>query len=355
MFYFVNLLILLVYSKLFKYFNINRKFFLIFSAVHIGGIMAFRSCYTGTDTYQYYNAYKMLISFKGNILDLAKMYSKFPGWAVLFKAISYIFGANPNFYMFATGYFIVIITWIAISLFDIDQMQAVLLYYLLFALQAMNVARQNMALCMVFLSAALFIKGKKKIAVILLPLAISLHISAVIGILIIFVFAVKWTRKRVYCAIALSVLGLLSVNILFNLFTSSFSGYSSYLLGVFKASGRNVVMQVAYILTFFYAMWIQKSHVLDNNKEQILLKNSVLLWGEILLGVCFSTEIFIVRENLYLQIFIILLFPIVICYANRYRKVYKLVVYGLALFYFSYRIYSNYGGIMPYQTYLFKN
>ncbi len=355
MFYFVNLIFLLIYSKLFKYFNIKKKFFLIISAIHIGGIMAFRSCYTGTDTFQYYNAYKMLIDYSGGMLDLVRAYSKFPGWAVLFKAVSLIFGTNPNLYMFVSGYFIVIITWIAISLFDIDQMQAVLLYYLLFALQAMNVARQNMALCMVFLSAALFLKDKKKIAVFLLPLAISVHISAIIGILIIIVFAVKWTKKRVYYAVALSVLGLLSVNVLFNLFTSSFAGYSSYLLGVFKASGRNVVMQVAYILTFFYAMWIQRNYALDHNKEQILLKSSVLLWGEILLGVCFSTEIFIVRENLYLQIFIILMFPIVICYVNRYRKVYKFVIYALALFYFSYRIYSNYGSIMPYETYLFKN
>lgn len=79
------------------------------------------------------------------------------------------------------------------------------------------------------------------------------------------------------------------------------------------------------------------------------------MWGEILLGVFFSTEIFIVRENLYLQIFVIVLIPLVTSYFNKYRKCYKYVVYGMLLFYFSYRIVYNYGSIMPYQTYLFTN
>ena len=93
---------------------------------------------------------------------------------------------------------------------------------------------------------------------------------------------------------------------------------------------------------------------LTTEKEQLLLKGCVLLWGEILLGVFFSTEIFVVRENLYLQIFIIILVPLVTSFFNRYCKFYKMIVYGMALFYFSYRIISNYGSIVPYQTYLFE-
>ena len=317
--------------------------------------MAFRSCYVGTDTYQYYNAYKILINYKGDISEMIRIYAKFPGWAILFKSIAWLCGNNPNIYMFVTGYFMVVIAWIAIDLFGIEQTQAVILYYLIFVLQAMNIARQNMALCVLFLSIALFMKKKKILSIILMIFAVSIHVSAAIGIFILFVFAMKWTRKRVYFVIGGSVVALLSVDVLFNIFADSFAGYSSYLLGVFKATGRNVVMQIIYILTFLYAIWIQKKYDLEKNREQLLLKGSVLMWGEILLGVFFSTEIFIVRENLYLQIFVIVLIPLVTSYFNKYRKCYKYVVYGMLLFYFSYRIVYNYGSIMPYQTYLFTN
>lgn len=354
MFYFVNLFFLFVYSWIYKYFNLKRKTYFILTAIHIGGIIAFRSCYTGTDTYQYYNVYKMLINYKGNVSELVKVYAKFPGWAIFFKGISLLCGSNPNVYMFVTGYFMVIITWIAIELFEVDEVQSIVLYYLIFALQAMNITRQNMALCLLFLSSALFIKKKKVFSIFVMAFAISIHISAIIGVLILLILSLKWSRKRVYYAISLSVVALLSVNIVFNLFASSLSGYSSYLLGAFKATGRNVVMQIIYALTFFYAIWIQRRYNLDTENEQLLLKGCLLIWGEMLLGIFFSTEIFIVRENLYLQIFIIIFIPIVTRYFNRYCKVYKFIVYGMALFYFSYRILSNYGGIMPYQTYLFQ-
>ncbi len=354
MFYFVNLFILLMYSWVFKIFKIKHRMYFIITAIHIGGIIAFRSCYTGTDTYQYYNAYKMLISYDGNISELTKMYAKFPGWAVFFKAVSSVCGRNPNIYMFVTGYFIVIVIWIAIELLEVDLKQAIVLYYLIFALQAMNIARQNMALCLLFLSAALFIKGKKIFSIFFLAFAVSIHTSAIIGVPVLLVLSMNWTRRRVYYAIGVSVIALLSVNILFNIFTNSFAGYSSYLLGVYKATGRNVVMQIIYALTFLYAMWIPKRYDLPAEKEQLLLKGSVLLWGELLLGVFFSTEILIARENLYLQIFIIILVPVVTSYFNKYRIFYKFIVYGMVLFYFSYRIMSNYGSIIPYQTYLFE-
>ena len=51
MFYFGNLLVLLIYSWLFKIFKVKRRTYLIITAIHLGGIMAFRSCYTGTYTY----------------------------------------------------------------------------------------------------------------------------------------------------------------------------------------------------------------------------------------------------------------------------------------------------------------
>ncbi|MCM1501000.1 MAG: hypothetical protein NC124_21285, partial [Clostridium sp.] len=63
MFYFVNLFILLGYSLLCKHYGVSRKTYLIISAIHIGGILAFRSCYTGTDTYVYYRYYSKLISY----------------------------------------------------------------------------------------------------------------------------------------------------------------------------------------------------------------------------------------------------------------------------------------------------
>ena len=342
MFYFGNLLVLLIYSWLFKIFKVKLRTYLIITAIHLGGIMAFRSCYTGTDTYQYYNAYKMLINYDGTVTELLKMYAKFPGWALFFKVISFVGGDNPDIYMFVTGYFIVIVTWIAIGLFKIDHMQAVILYYLIFALQAMNIARQNMALCLLFLSTALFINGKRVLSIFFVLFAISIHISAVIGVLILCVLFIKWTRKRVYYAIGASIIALLSVNILFTFFTNSFVGYSTYLLGVFKATGRNVVMQILYVLTFLYAIWIPSKYNLTTEKEQLLLKGCVLLWGEILLGVFFSTEIFVVRENLYLQIFIIILVPLVTSFFNRYCKFYKMIVYVMALLYLTYRIISNY-------------
>ncbi len=354
MFYFVNLLVLIVYSWLFKYFKIKRKKYLILTAIHIGGIIAFRSCNTGTDTYQYYNVYRMLIEYKGDLSTLIRIYVKFPGWAVFFKGVSLLFGNDPNFYMLVSGYLVVAVTWIAIGLFEVDETQSVILYYLIFALQAMNITRQNMALCLLFLSAALFIKKKRIFSFLLMCFAVSIHISAVIGVAILLVLALNWTRKRVFYAISASVIILLSVNVLFDLFASTLSGYSTYILGAFKASGRNVVMQIIYILTFLYAIWIQKKYCLDKDMEQLLLKGCILIWGEILLGTFFSIEIFIVRENLYLQIFIILFVPIVTMFFNRYRKIYRFIVYGMAFFYFSYRVLSNYGGIMPYQTYLFQ-
>lgn len=352
MFYFIHLLILLLYSVIVKKLDINRNWFLLISAIHIGGIMAFRSCYVGTDTIQYYMRYRQIIEYRGSLAELWQLNNKFPGWAVFFKEVSSLLGSNPNMYMVVSSFFIILFTWLGIKMFEVDEIQAVILYYLIFSLQAMNAARQNMAMSLIFLAAALCRKEKNILGIGLLAAAISIHSSAVAGIFILGAIMIGLSRKKVYLAVIISFIGFFLLDYVISVFAQVFAGYSSYELDKLQVQGRNIVMQVIYIGAFLYCIWILRNYKVEPQEKKLLLLGGLLCGVEMVLGTLGARYTIIVRENLYFQIFIIVILPLVLGYKNRYRKIYSVIAYGMGLFYFTYRIMTNAGEILPYETWL---
>lgn len=352
MFYFVNLFILLFYSLIYKKLGIRRNWFLLLSAIHIGGIMAFRSCYIGTDTIQYYLRYRQIIAYRGSYAELWQLNNKFPGWAIFFKVMSLFLGSNPNMYMLVSSFFIIIFTWIGIKLFEVDEIQAVILYYLIFGLQAMNATRQNMAMSLVFLAAALCRKRKGILGIGLLLIAISIHSSAVAGVFILGVMMIGLSRKKIYLAVITSFIGFFFLDYVVSVFARVFTGYSAYALDNLHVQGRNVVMQVIYIGAFVYCIWILRNYNVNQNEKKLLLFGGLLCGVEMVLGTLGARYTIIIRENMYFQIFIIVIVPLVLGYKNRYRKLYSAMAYGMGLFYFTFRIVTNAGDILPYETWL---
>ena len=237
-------------------------------------------------------------------------------------------------------------------MFEVDEIQAVILYYLIFSLQAMNAARQNMAMSLIFLAAALCRKEKNILGIGLLAAAISIHSSAVAGIFILGAIMIGLSRKKVYLAVIISFIGFFLLDYVISVFAQVFAGYSSYELDKLQVQGRNIVMQVIYIGAFLYCIWILRNYKVEPQEKKLLLLGGLLCGVEMVLGTLGARYTIIVRENLYFQIFIIVILPLVLGYKNRYRKIYSVIAYGMGLFYFTYRIMTNAGEILPYETWL---
>ena len=350
LFYFVNLFILILYSFYFRKKSYGK--YTIVALLHLGGVAAMRSYSVGTDTRMYCLFYKSIVACGNNLTSLY-FFSKFPGWSYFFLFVSKLLGDSANTYIFIASFFVVIFIGLAIRKLEVKSIYTMILYCLLFWLSSLNANRQYMAMSMVFFSFALLYKKEYFSGALFGFAAITFHSSAIIGIIICIIAVVEWNYRKVVLALAVTLLFTSFFENIFGVMAGLMEGYSQYELGVAKSQGRGVALQVVFVLTFIYSVWILKKYILQVSQKQLLMKLLLINGIEIILGIVGAREVFIGRINVFFQIFIIAHIPIVLIYKNRYRKLYMAIVMVFSVFYYVYKIIFNYGDIVPYTSYLF--
>lgn len=349
MVYLGGLLLLLLMSIGIK--KNNDKMFLIWSAVLLILIMSLRASFVGTDSQNYTYLYRIIANGGNTILS-----EKAPLFTLILRGASYIFGDSPQAYFFLTSLMVVVPLWIAVYISGVPSRTAIILYYLLFFQQSLNGTRTFVSVSLVMMSYFL-LKKKTKTSVILsstsLISAIFIHKIAIIGFAIVGTSFLKTDKKSVRNAVILATIIIsLSLGIFLNLFLRLFPVYADTLELVNDTVGASaIVFQIPLVISLILSSYlINKRKDSNGNITKKEYDNmAVLLFSEVILYIAAGRTWYIQRVLLYLEMFIIFIFPVIEKTHNRYRQLYRLIVYTVSIFLFVYGIYRNLNGVMPYE------
>lgn len=191
LFWVINLSAVWLYGYLMKTYR-KDKLFLVISCVHIGVIMAFRSIYVGTDTYNYAQAFN-IIKDTGR-LSASHVASVSKIFLLLLRMFSFL--PRTQGYMIITSIPIMISLFLCIKNFSKNYYLSILVFitsYLFF--YSMNAARHFLAISFVFVCFMLLENRKVMSSIVVFLIACALHNAVSIFIVYYFIYMIRWNRK----------------------------------------------------------------------------------------------------------------------------------------------------------------
>ena len=242
---------------------------------------------------------------------------------------------------------------------DFDTPLAYLIYLMIFFTRSLNLVRQHLAISLVFVSFALFIKKKKILSVVFIILAFLMHSTAIIGTVILGLYAFnesKFKEKRIIpCIIIVAICFLL---IFFN---NVISIISNIKLFASVATLKNVEyikseISIDIIDTFSKLLCLTIILVLKKNKFNIN-SYSFILTLLIIDFLTYEINIYITngeRLSLYFGnlAYILFLPQIKKCFRKDFHNQTIvnaiIIIYFCAYFYLKF-MYQNAGAIFPYE------
>lgn len=372
MFYFINFAILyltgvLVYSEKkgvtlqhsklsHQNIRVKDRIYLIFSGLQLFLIMGLRSDRVGTDTFNYLQIYES-IAVSNNIplrylMEQNVIYRKAPLWVLMARWISKL-SNSVQIYTLFSALVIIVFLWVAIYMSKTNCRKAVNLFYLLFFTVALNTNRTFMALSITMFGYVMLEREDKIPAIISMVCATLIHSSAAIGIVFILVSTINFQNKMIrHIFIAIAFFIIISYNQIIPIFLKIFPIYDYYENVSFDVSGRIIVMQILYVACILYTnSVIRKGTSILTEYAFNINKTNFFLIIEVILAFVGLRIWYLQRVNVYLQCLILFQWPAIDNYKTRYRIIYRIVIWGMALFYFSYRLYKNQGNPLPYSFY----
>lgn len=258
------LLITIWYELIKKHVNRNEKLFIIGAFFILFITSACRSFSVGADTQSYVDKF-MNLGLKNWEWALNKSYYEI-GYTIINKLLYVIVPFKRTIVIF-NAFVINMGICVCIYKYSSDKFLSIYIYITLLAYTiSMNAARQYVAIALVCLGYK-FIEERRLIAyLIIIVLAYSIHASAVILILLYWLYDVKFTLKKTRILGAASVVTFFSLSVIGNIisYVPGFERYiryfndSSYLVG-----GRGRTFIVSLILLVL---------CLINFKEQTVIK-----------------------------------------------------------------------------------
>lgn len=348
-------IILFFYILTMNFFVNNKKNFVVLSFGFLGIISVLRANTVGTDVYSYQQIFLSNIQ-GGNLGDLQ---TKSIGYYLFSRTVGMI-SKNPQAITIACS----ILVSLLIGIFIYRNSEHVLFSTLLFVsmyffADSLNGTRQFIAILLVLNAHYLLISGKKIRALVILGIALSFHLTAIIGVFIFFVDKICWNLKRLsfLSIILISIAG--SYTWIFNWFTNHISSYSLY--ASFN-DGTSEKGKLIFIFLFFLVS-ILAIVLLDHKGKISLSRNEysvlVIYYTGVLFSIIFFYNTFMFqllrRLLLYFNIFGILYFPIFCIKISSLTKKPKIVsgiifiiLFGISLYTYFTSLNSNMNGIVPY-------
>lgn len=353
--------IVFIYLFTMNRFFYSKKTFVIISFTLLGFISAFRGNIVGTDVYSYQEIFMNNIQ-GGNLGDLQ---NKSKGYYIFSRIVGY-YSATPQAITISCS----VLVSALVGYFIYKNSKQVLLSTFLFVslyffADSLNGVRQFIAISLVINAHYLMIYEKKIRALLTLFLALSFHLTAIIGIFILIIDKINWNIKKfsILTVVLLIISG--AYNQIFNFFTSHLSTYSLYASFTNESSekGKLIFIFLIYLISIFTLV------ILEYNKKISLSNGDYSILVIYYIGVLFSVIFFyntfmfqlIRRLLLYFNIFGILYFPIFsdkISSLSKYPKTTNNIIICSVMLvtfytYFS-SLNSNMNGIVPYITFFQK-
>ena len=262
------------------------------------------------------------------------------------------FSEDPHLIFWSTSVLTVIPIYATIKKQSYDVPLAVMLYILFaFFVGPFNIIRQGIAIALSFWAASFFEKNKVAFGVIN-GIAVLFHASALIAIIVQLV--VRLWRPKPRTLVITVIVGvavfsqLITLPLFIDVVTALIPRYAYYVGDDTQRSGIGAyLVAAAHAGLLLYVIFVNRT----NDKSRRYIDPSWLTF--VAVGVFFlvvaTFSVVAGRPAGYFTIFMLLLIPNQL--ATRPQAVSKSILLVSAVLYFAFYL-SNYGGLVPYQTYL---
>ncbi|MBR3988293.1 MAG: EpsG family protein [Clostridia bacterium] len=301
-----------------------------------------------------------IAGFESLPLEFSSITAKFensrgPGWLVYQWIIKAFITKNPNTFLLVTA----IIQAGALMKFyykySSDYMYSMLLFFLsmTFASSMMNGIRQYMAVTLIlYFADYIFDKKYLKFLVVVL-LAYSIHNSAIIWAVAVFIVQGKPWNKKVLICIALAVAAIMFLDRFTSFLEEGLSdtNYAGYTQQFTSDNGSNPIHTLIYAVPIVIAFWKRNQIAELNNRTIDILINVSILAFALSLVANFTSGILIGRMPVYFSVFSYALFPLMFdnVFNEKDKRIFKVLCGFGYLCYAIYYMYNAWGDMgMPY-------
>lgn len=314
------------------------KLFLTITFIILTFISGFRDVSVGTDTESYQSI------FLKYVYGLPDYHSEL-GYAYFNKLIAML-SSNPQAIIIASSIIINLGVMRFIYKNSPNAWLSVYLYItLFFYFFSFNYTRQFIAISLVLLGWN-FLKDKKIITfLIFVILATSFHTSAIISLLLIFIFFSRNNTRLVPWILILSVISMLGMDTIFNYVFELFPRYQGYNTGDISQSG-GINSLILYLVIFLVTLIFRKKKDPDNNIALIIVTICAVL------GVLSFEYYIFSRPSLYFNIFVIVIIPKITSNFKGIESLianYIVIIFGFA--YLMYYLFLNWHDVVPYEIF----
>ena len=327
--------------------RIAKKILTVYFIAVFGLFLALRNTSVGPDTLLYCNIFKDI----GNVWDVARYFDKFPGYALYNAIVAFFWGHSEQVIIFFNA--IITISIIAIvSYKKSDNLVMTLFYYIGFSFYpaAFNIARQSMAVALSLIMYYFLVKRKRIRALFIMLLAISIHNSAIVLVIIyiIYVFRHKFNKKILIYGIGIGGIFVACYEKIILFFIKIFPSYSGYIgdngaMVVEQSDGNRIIIAFILIMVIFYALL--KLH--DDNADNEIIFMMVMTEIAIFMIFAFINNVIMFRLVDYFLIYIIYFIPSLLeKYENRQ---FKRWIYLLSILAMGFASCMTFSSLLPYK------
>ena len=309
--------------------KLNDIIFLFCSFFLLFFFVAFRKTSIGNDTLEYIKLFKNCSLYKWDYLDINVRYEI--GYIIFNIIISYI-SSSTRFFMVIMSLIFNYSIYVFIKDNSKNYLFSIIIYLnLLFFYQSMTMMRQFLALSIILLSFK-FVKEKKPLKyMVMVLLASSFHVTALISAFIYPMYYMKLNKKR--------ILTLSIVTIVFSTFLDKIIPYLSILTNrsnfynqmIGEVKLANVILFLIYLVFLIFSLFVIKK---DNKKSNDFYLY-VFIFSALLYALSINVAV-LARVGLYFAILSIISLPNIIYYnLKNDRLIYELIISVFLILYSS--------------------
>ena len=296
------------------------------------------------DSTAYINGYLNSTKNYSSIPSVLMSETKDKGFLVLTYVLRNIFGENYALYLTTIAAVSIVLISIIYKKYSISFFLSVFLFIASgdYIQWGYNGIRQFLAAAIVFCGISLFLNKKYISFGIIVLLASTIHLSALVVLPIIIIIQGKAWNKRTLLFLVVVILVIFFIDQFSNFFTNLMEStqYKKEVSQFEASKGTNVLRVLVYTIPAIISLiFVQKIRELDNPIINLCVGMSIATSGFYIVS-AFTSGLFLGRLTIYFSLFNYILLPWELEYLinSRYKRILKIVTIVLYLVFYYYQV-----------------
>lgn len=341
----------------------RKKLFLILSFSILVFLSAFRANSVGTDSMSYAQSF-LKIGKAHDLRTIFALMDSAPVYAIYCKLVYMIFPTEQAYFIFNAIIICACMLFFFNTFSDNLPLSVYCFVTLWFYCTSFNTERQYVAMSLAMLAVCMVYKKKKIAALCLMLMAIGIHNTAAVflPIVLLFMFEIHITRKRLIRIILIAIVSGIFLGLLFEpliyLFTRIFPRYARYVNGLAihsvheQSRGDNIYLTLLFLAVLVLStviIWVNTKN--GGQVSDKLSKMYIMGLIGVVLGIAMARNIALARVRAYFTLSMCCLIPQALRYSGnaRVRVLYYFATYLILLVPYFICLSRNMSGVVPYQ------